>query len=194
MKVLDALDALDVPDALDVLDALDTFDALDMLDAFDALDVLDAIDALDALMFLNKGNIIDKDQLYVYRDRQVNASCDIGLRAEGQCHRKHLLDDLCIQLILSIIFPLFKSFHVVNYGQLCFYCHVDIPPSLMVLFVFVFVICVLLHGDNVRKYFKFCEFLSPLFSSFIPHFFLLVTKVLYQYVLPPQFVLASVSS
>ena len=49
-------------------------------------------------------------------------------------HRKHLLDDLHIQLILSIIFPLFKSFHVVNYGQLCSYSHGDIPPSFMVLY------------------------------------------------------------
>ena len=60
----------------------------------------------------------------------------IGLRAEGAKanvrregqwpkadSQKHKLDDQQIQLIspimLPIMFPLFKSFHVVNYNQLC---------------------------------------------------------------------------
>ena len=51
----------------------------------------------------------------------------ISRRREGQWPKadsqKHKLDDQQIQLIspimLPIMFPLFKSFHVVNYNQLC---------------------------------------------------------------------------
>ena len=48
---------------------------------------------------------------------------------EGCHHSKHI----CLNYVMLFSsFPLFKSFHVANYGQLC---QGDIPPSLIVLFL-----------------------------------------------------------